>query len=187
MSRLITFYFISFLLIITAIAVACSDPVKPASPPVATSPVTQSQQAEVPELKVGDVAPAFTLGDIDNKPVSLSDFAGKKVIINMWIMGCHGCEEELPYFQEFHEKWKNRGAALIGINTSNSVAMVRSYASSKKLQFILLVDTGRRLDPSYSITGVPTTFFLDGKGVIKAIKDGAFESMAELEEMYNSY
>lgn len=179
---------ILFLLLFTAVSTAaCSQPAKTEVTVTGPAATTQPAETPVPVLKVGDAAPPFTLGDIDNKPVSLSDFAGKKVIINMWILNCHGCEEELPYLQEFWDKWKGQGVALIGINNTNSIALVRSYASSKKLQFPLLVDTGRRLNPSYAITGVPTTFFIDEKGIIRAIKDGSFESAAEIEEILKSY
>ena len=187
MSRLPGFSAICLILFFSGITAACSPPVKTEGPPATPAVTARPTESEVPRLKVGDAAPPFALRDIDNKPVSLADFAGKKVVINMWMMGCHGCEEELPYLQEFYQKWKGQGAALIGINETNSIAIVRSYASSKKLEFTLLVDTGKRLDPSYGITGVPTTFFLDGKGIIKAIKDGSFESVAEIEEIYNSY
>jgi peroxiredoxin len=185
MTRILILPAICFTLLLSAF-VACSPPVKTETPAATTAAVVPPQ-ADVPRLKVGDAAPAFTLGDLDNMPVSLSDFAGKKVIINMWMMGCHGCEEELPYLQEFYAKWKEKGVILLGINTSNGVVVVRSYAASSKLSFPLLVDTGKRLNPSYGITGVPTTFFLDGKGIIKAIKDGSFENVAEIEEIYNSY
>jgi len=178
------------LVIITAIiSGGCSEPVKTEIPAASVSPTASPpvEQQQIEALKVGDKAPSFILKDIDGKTVALRDFEGEKVIINIWIMGCHGCTDEMPFFQEFYNKYGDNKPVLIGINTTNSAAMVKSFASTNGLSFILLVDTGGTLDKSYSITGVPTTFFLDGQGLVKAIKDGMFESTSEIEELYGSY
>jgi peroxiredoxin len=183
-------YYIVFLLFAfgSCILPGCTEPASTAITstitPETTTPV---EQQEVHALKVGDTAPLFILNDIYGENVSLSNFSGKKVIINMWILGCHGCIDEMPVLQEFYQKWSGEGIVLIGINTTNSLYLVKSFAASNGLDFTLLVDSANKLNRSYSITGFPTTFFIDGDGVIRAIKDGMFESMEEIEELYNSY
>ena len=138
-------------------------------------------------LKVGDVAPDFTLSDINGKQVSLSDFRGKKVVLNTWWMRCHGCTDEMPYFQEFYMKRTGQGLILLALNVYDSSNLIRPFSATKKLTFPLLIDPDKRLNQIYINSGVPTTFFIDKEGVIRAIKDGGFENVGEIEEMYNSY
>lgn len=139
------------------------------------------------KIKVGDIAPDFILKNIDGKTMSLGDFRGNKVVINMWWMRCHGCTDEMPYFQEFYQKWKDRGLVLMAVNVYDSDAMITAFADSKGLTFPLLIDTGKKLNKAYTNCGVPTTFFIDGDGVVKAIKDGGFGNDSEIEDMYQSY
>ncbi len=157
---------------------------------VTTTPV----ESETPEkvdtnarLKAGDIAPDFTLPDVSGRAVSLRDYRGSKVVINMWWMRCHGCTDEMPYLQEFYDKWKYKGIELLAINVYDPAAMVEAFAESKKLSFILLLDPQEKLNQIYINSGVPTTFFVDAAGVIMAIKDGAFLNTVEVDDMFNSY
>ena len=76
---------------------------------------------------------------------------------------------------------------LLAINVYDPAAMVQAFAESKKLSFLLLLDPQEKLDQIYINSGVPTTFFTDAAGVIRAIKDGAFLNAAEIDDMFNSY
>jgi peroxiredoxin len=158
--------------------------------PVTTAPV----ESETPEkvdtsarLKAGDIAPDFTLPDVSGRVVSLRDYRGSKVVINMWWMRCHGCIDEMPYLQEFYHKWGYRGMELLAINVYDPAAMVQAFAESEKLTFMLLLDPQEKLNQIYINSGVPTTFFADAAGVIRAIKDGAFLNTTEIDDMFNSY
>lgn len=166
----------------------CSPQVVTPTPKFSSKPAETSTtpEKEVMPIKIGDVAPQFTLVDIEGKTVSLNHYLGQKVILNMWWLQCHGCTDEMPYLQEFYQKRVGE-MALLAINTYDSGKMIKAYAEAKLLTFTLLVDPERKLDRAYIIAGVPTTFFLDQHGVIKAIKDGSFESVADVEELYNSY
>jgi len=123
---------------------------------------------------------------VDGKSVSLADFQGKKVIINMFWLECHGCVDEMPYFQEFFQTHSS-DVQVIAISVYDSENMIKAFAIAKGLTFSLLVDTGKNLNKSYIIAGVPTTFFIDQNGVIRAIKDGGFQNVAEIDALYDSY
>jgi peroxiredoxin len=143
------------------------------------------EEKEVPRLKAGDKAPLFTLADVDGKTVSLADFQGKKVIINMLWLQCHGCVDEMPYFQEFFQAHPD--VPIVAISVYDSENMLKAFGTARGLTFSLLVDPGKNLNKSYIIAGVPTTFFIDQSGIIKAIKDGSFENAAEIESILNSF
>ena len=171
------------------------NPIKTTEPTIPNSTVDnttveddsiEESNSNVFQIKVGDKAPAFSLRDLAGNVVSLKDYYGKKVMINMWWLQCHGCIEEIPYLQEFYRKWANE-VVLLAINTYESKEVLEAYKSSQKLTFTILVDPNKKINRSYVICGVPTTFFLDQEGIVRALKDGVFESAAEIETMLNSY
>ena len=57
------------------------------------------------KVQNGELAPDFSLPDINGNMVTLSQLRGKKVVINLWWIRCHGCTEEMPFLQEFYEKY----------------------------------------------------------------------------------
>jgi peroxiredoxin len=190
--------------ILIATVVSCiTSPVvtEPVNPQITTKPAVQNSNVDnatveddsidesdnnVFQIKVGDKAPAFSLRDLAGNVISLKDYYGKKVIINMWWLQCHGCTEEIPYLQEFYQKWADR-VVFLAINSYDTKEVLEAYKTGQKLTFSILVDPNKRLNRSYIICGVPTTFFLDEEGIVRAIKDGGFESAAEIEIMLNSY
>jgi peroxiredoxin len=148
--------------------------------------IKAAEKTEIRKLRIGDEAPQFTLTDIEGKTVSLSDFRGQKVVINMFWLQCHGCTDEMPYFEEFFQKY-DKGISLLAISVYDSENMVKAFTEAKGLTFSLFIDPEKKLDKAYVDAGVPTTFFVDQNGVIRAIKDGGFESVEDIDTLYNSY
>jgi peroxiredoxin len=139
------------------------------------------------KLSVGDIAPDFTLNDIRGNEVTLSRFKGKKVVINTWWMRCEGCTEEMPLLQQFYEKYSGADMVLLAINNYDREAAVKPYIADKGFTYTIVVDPAKKLGKVYTNCGVPTTFFIDGNGVVKAKKDAGFENLEEIEKMFNSY
>ena len=139
------------------------------------------------KVQNGEQAPDFSLSDINGNMITLSALRGKKVVINLWWIRCHGCTEEMPLLQEFYEKYSGHDMELIAVNEYEKEAVVKSYAEGKNYNFIVISDSDKQLHKGYTNWGVPTTFFIDEEGIIKARKDAAFTSVKEIEEFYNSY
>jgi peroxiredoxin len=171
------------------------QPVTPAAqPPASTtqSPApkmpaaTVSQGGNVQSIKVGDNAPEFELKDVDGNYVKLSSFKGKKVLLNMWWLNCKGCTSEVQYFQEINDKWSQNELVVLAISVYDRDDILRAYAQNNKLSYIMLVDPDKQLNKSYVVHGVPTTFFIDGDGIVRVIKDGAFNNAEEIDTILKS-
>jgi thiol-disulfide isomerase/thioredoxin len=67
-----------------------------------------------PKLQ-GKLAPGFSLVDLDGKKVSLADFKGKPVLVNFWATWCAPCRLEMPWFEEFHQKYGGQGLVILGV------------------------------------------------------------------------
>ena len=132
-------------------------------------------------LKIGDKAPAFTLTDKDGNAVSLSDFAGKKVVLYFYPKdNTPGCTRQACAFAGLYGEFQKRGVEVIGIS-KDSVASHVKFAEKYDLPFVLLADPERSAIEAYgvwqekklygkvSMGVVRTTFIIDENGVIEKV------------------
>ena len=100
-------------------------------------------------LAVGTVAPAFTLPDKEGNNISLSDFAGKKVVLYFYPKdSTPGCTRQAQAFRDAFEKFVAAGAVIIGIS-KDSVKSHLNFATKQELPFILLSDTEHTVLEAY--------------------------------------
>lgn len=132
-------------------------------------------------LEVGAKAPDFTLPDAEGNSVSLSDFAGKKVVLYFYPKdNTPGCTRQACGFAGAFEKFKQIDAVVIGIS-KDSVASHKKFAEKYNLPFILLSDSEltaiqaygvwqeKKLYGKVSMGVVRSTFIIDENGVIEKV------------------
>ena len=132
-------------------------------------------------LNIGDHAPDFTLTDKDGNPVSLSDFAGQKVVLYFYPRdNTPGCTRQACAFAFHYAEFQRRGVQVIGIS-KDSVESHRKFAEKYNLNFILLADPQRDAIEKYgvwqenkqygkvSMGVVRTTYIIDEQGRIQAV------------------
>jgi peroxiredoxin len=167
---------------------SCAGPVTDIPDNVADNTVIVQNPGDnyIGKVQNGEPAPDFSLPDVNGNMVTLSDLRGKKVVINLWWIRCHGCTDEMPFLQEFYEKYSGQNMALIAINDYEKEVVVKSYIEGKNYTFTVISDSNKQLYKGYTNWGVPTTFFIDEDGIIRNRKDAGFISVEEIEEFYNS-
>ena len=102
-------------------------------------------------LEINTPAPEFALPDADGKMVSLSDFAGKKVVLYFYPKdNTPGCTRQACAFAENFAEFKNRNIAVIGIS-KDSVASHRKFADKYNLPFTLLADSELQAIQAYGV------------------------------------
>lgn len=126
-------------------------------------------------------APDFTLQTINGETVSLSDFYGKPVMLTFWSINCAACQSQVRHIQAFYDDHSSNTIASLTINVGDSALSVQRYANSHGVTYPVLLDSKKQVAQSYGIPGVPVTFLIDDKGIIKAYKIGAFRSQEEIE------
>jgi peroxiredoxin Q/BCP len=132
-------------------------------------------------LQVGDKAPDFTVNDQDGKPVKLSDFKGKKVILYFYPKDMTpGCTAEACNLRDNYRAMQKQGYEILGVSTDNEKSH-QKFIDKEKLPFRLLADTDKALHSSYgtwiekSMYGRKymgtsrITFVINEKGVIEEI------------------
>ncbi len=127
-------------------------------------------------LNVGLKAPDFELENLAGEKVKLSDFEGKKVMLNFWATWCPPCKAEIPDMQKFHmEEGDNIVILAVNIDPENDVA---GFTEQMGVTFPILLDKKNNVNKTYQIISIPTSFFIDEKGLIQNKHIGAMDIKA---------
>ncbi|HEY98042.1 MAG TPA: TlpA family protein disulfide reductase [Dehalococcoidia bacterium] len=135
-------------------------------------------------IKPDSKAPDFELMNLEGEVVSLSDYRGNAVMLNFWASWCGPCRYEMPFFQEIYEdiKWKASGLVLIAVNIDESGFTAAGFMEANGFDFMVLLDTTGEVANKYNVRGIPATFFIDERGIIRYSDVGAFMSKAHVEQ-----
>ena len=118
-------------------------------------------------LGKGVHAPDFTLPGLDNKMVSLSDYRGKVVLLNIWATWCPPCVEEMPSMEKLYQALKGEGFEILAVSVDVSGAkIVTPFIKKHKLSFPVLTDTKGSIKSLYQTTGLPESFIIGKDGTV---------------------
>lgn len=116
-------------------------------------------------LQIGDQAPAFTLFSSELKEVSLSDFAGKKVIVHFFPMAFTGvCTTQLCTMRDNFSYYEGLNAIVLGISVDSPFTLAK-FKEENNYQFTLLSDFNKETSQAYG--AFYDTFVFNLKGVAK--------------------
>jgi peroxiredoxin len=120
-----------------------------------------------PLLGKGVPAPSFSLPGLDGKNVSLADFKGKVVLLNIWATWCAPCIAEMPSMEKLYQELRGEDFELLAVSVDESGAeAVKPFMDKHKLGFPVLLDTIGEIKNLYQATGVPESFIIDKDGII---------------------
>lgn len=120
-------------------------------------------------LEPGNTAPDFKLPTLEGEQIKLSDFRGKKVIMNMWASWCPPCKAEMPDLQSFYIDHQAEGIEVFGINLTEAEKNkqdVTHFIEEYELTFPIVLDEKSQTADLYEVTTIPTTYIVDSKGKI---------------------
>jgi len=122
-------------------------------------------------IEIGKSAPDFELTKLDGTNVKLSDLKGKKAILNFWATWCGPCQQEMPDMEAFYKEHKEN-VEILAINYTPSekgggIEKVSNFAKEKGITFPILLDKNIDVTTAYKVITIPTSYFIDTKGVIQ--------------------
>ena len=140
------------------------------------------------KLSVGALSPNFNCTDLSGKKVSLSDFKGKYVYIDIWATWCGPCQREIPHLQKLEEKYHGKDIYFVSISCDNNKKAwenrVRAGLKGIQLHFV----NGDTFMNDYMIKGIPRFILLDKEGKIISVdmsRPSDPKTIAKLDELLN--
>jgi thiol-disulfide isomerase/thioredoxin len=114
----------------------------------------------------------FTLPDLDGKPVSLSDYRGKWVIVNYWATWCPPCLEEIPDLVDLYEENRAR-LVVLGVNFEEvNEEYLRGFVESHMMTYPVMRSDPLPATPLGPVLGLPTTYIISPEGETTARQEG---------------
>jgi len=137
-----------------------------------------------------DAKPAnlnFTLKDMHGRPVTLSAYKGRVIVLDFWATWCGPCKLEIPGFVKLQAKYANRGFTVIGVSVDDKAPLLPPFAKQFKMNYPVLVGLGeQKFQDAYGpLWAVPTTFVIGRNGTI-CRKHVGISSMEEFEREIQS-
>lgn len=139
------------LLILALTAVACGGP----------------DEAVPQGIDEGNRARDFTLTSLDGSEISLSDYEGSVVLVNLWATWCPPCRAEIPDFEEAYRAHKDGGFVVLGVNVEEPRQVVEPFVDSMGMTYPVLLDERGQVMREYRGLGLPMSLLVDQDGVIR--------------------
>jgi thiol-disulfide isomerase/thioredoxin len=113
-------------------------------------------------------APVFVRNDLDSHRFDLAALRGRVVLLNFWATWCATCQTEMPRFSEWQMKYKAEGLDVVGVSMDDEAAPVQELLRKVKVNYPIVMGD-EELGLQYGgILGLPVTWLIDRKGIVRA-------------------
>ncbi len=144
----------------------------------------EKQMAAAKPVSIGQHAPDFTIIGIDDKPIKLSDYKGKYVMLDFWASWCMPCRQENPNVVKQYAVYHAKGLNILGISLDQDKSKWQQAITADNLSWTHASDLKNFEGPTeelYHIQAIPSNFIIDPNGIIVAKNVRG----ADLEEFLN--
>ncbi|NJN16825.1 MAG: TlpA family protein disulfide reductase [Oscillochloris sp.] len=146
--------------------------VQPETTPTVAAADPTAASASTPAPQVGRPAPPFNLETSDGAPVNLVDLRGRVVMVNIWATWCPPCRAEMPMIEAAFREYRDEGFVVLAVNLREDATTVAAYMQQSDLTFPALLDHDGAVGAAYRANVVPSSFFIDRQGIVRAVYRG---------------
>jgi len=125
----------------------------------------------------GKPAPDWQLEDFAGAKVSLKGLRGKVVLLDFWYLDCPWCMRAMPKLEALAGRFKGKPVAVLGMNKDDDVTAAKELLARLKITYPSLKAKG--LEKQYGVTGFPTLFVIDRKGIVRKVQIGYSKDLEE--------
>jgi thiol-disulfide isomerase/thioredoxin len=123
---------------------------------------------DMPQVRPGFEAPGFRAVNLaTGDSVTLADYSGEVVLLNLWATWCAPCRYEMPSMERLYDELGPAGLKIVAVSVDQvSGDEVMAFANELGLTFDVLHDRSGQVEIDYQTTGLPETVILDRDGII---------------------
>lgn len=115
----------------------------------------------------GALAPSFSIRDLDGRVVRLQDLRGRPVVLDFWATWCAPCRTSMPDLDELQDRYAPQGLVILGLSLDDDGTQpVRRFVQGLRVKFRMALASDRVLALYGPIRSVPTTVFINRKGMV---------------------
>ncbi len=143
------------------------------------SPLAQALKVTVGGPLLGKPAPGFALPNVhsDARNISTASFKGKPLVINFFASWCVPCKTELPEFADLSRAEAGK-VQFVGVDENDTSSGALSLLQKSGVHYPAAFDPSGKLEQPYHLIGLPTTVFINSRGVVVAMVAGQISSSA---------
>jgi peroxiredoxin len=120
------------------------------------------------DVNIGSAAPAFTAPRLDGATLELPGAqAGRPLVIRFWADWCKFCEGEMKAIEAVYQRHRAAGLEVVAVNAGQDRKTVADFMGKIGVTYPALLDEQSAVARRYGVVGLPTTFFVDGQGVVR--------------------
>lgn len=137
------------------------------------------------DTRAGGQAADFTYPDVNGKMVSLSDFKGKVVLVDVWATWCGPCRGEIPHLKKLEEEMHGKDVVFLGVSVDEEKDKQKwiEFINKEGLKGVQVLASGwSKIAQDYKINGIPRFMVFDRQGKIVSV-DAPRPSKPELKKM----
>jgi cytochrome c biogenesis protein CcmG, thiol:disulfide interchange protein DsbE len=117
-------------------------------------------------VNVGDSAPNFTITAENGRPISLSNFGGKVLVLNFWATWCPPCVEEMPSLNKFAAAFKDKGVVVLGVSVDKDANAYKQFIRQLDPAFLTVRDPEMKINLEYGTVQYPETYIINSQGKV---------------------
>ncbi len=115
----------------------------------------------------GSPAPPFTVRDLEGRPLRLQDLRGRPVVLDFWATWCAPCRTSMPDLDQLQSRYAPQGLVILGLSLDeDGTQPVRRFVQGLGVKFRMALANDRVLALYGPIRSVPTTVFINRKGIV---------------------
>ena len=119
-------------------------------------------------VEPGTVAPDFRLMPFaGTRPVSLSDYRGKVVLVDFWASWCGPCRQSLPLYNRLQEDFPASDFAILAVGLDEDAADARTFLREHPVEYTALQNSQGDVAQAFGLKGMPSSYLIDRAGVVR--------------------
>jgi cytochrome c biogenesis protein CcmG/thiol:disulfide interchange protein DsbE len=143
--------------------------------------LTPSRNTGQNDPLIGHAAPNFSLAALNpgaQGTISLADYKGKPVVLNVWSSTCAPCAEEAPLLEQQWQQVRAQGVIFLGIDFQDSLSGAQRFIQQYTVTYPNVLDATGTTTLAYGVTGLPETLFINRQGTVVSRVIGELTSQA---------